>query len=51
MALLEMKLAMAVLLGRFDIQSVGTADGQPAREKLSFTMTPVGLRLRLKLRG
>jgi cytochrome P450 len=50
MALLEMKLAMAVLLGRFDIESVGTTDGQPARERMSFTMTPVGLRLRLKLR-
>ncbi len=51
MALLEMKLAMAVLLGRFDIESVATPDGQPAREKLTFTMTPVGLRLRLKLRA
>jgi cytochrome P450 len=51
MALLEMKLAMAVLLARFDIESVTTPDGQPAREKLSFTMTPVGLRLRLKVRG
>ena len=50
MALLEMKLAMAVLLGRFDIQSVDTADGQPAREKLQLAMSPVGLRLRLAQR-
>jgi cytochrome P450 len=50
MALLEMKLAMAVLLGRFDIQSVHTPDGKPAREKLAFTMTPVGLQMKLKAR-
>ena len=47
MALLEMKLAIAVLLGRFDIQSVDTADGQPAKEKLQLAMSPVGLRMRL----
>ena len=51
MALLEMKLAMAVLLGRFDIQAVDTADGQPARELLKFTMTPLGLRMRLRERA
>lgn len=48
LALLEMKMAMAVLLGRFDIASVDTADGAPPREHLSFTMTPVGLRMRLR---
>ena len=47
LALLEMKMAMAVLLSRFDIQHVGTPDGQPPREHLSFTMTPVGLGMRL----
>ena len=47
LALLEMKMAMAVLLGCFDIQHVGTPDGQPPREHLSFTMTPVGLGMRL----
>jgi cytochrome P450 len=51
MALLEMKLAMVVLLGRFDIQSVGTADGQPAREQLKLAMAPVGLRMRLRERS
>ncbi len=50
LALLEMKVAMATLLGRFDIQSVSTADGQPAPELLSFTMTPVGLGMRLRER-
>ena len=47
LALLEMKMAMAVLLGRFDIRSVDTPDGQEAAERLSFTMTPVGLTMRL----
>jgi cytochrome P450 len=50
MAMLEMKLAMAVLLSRFDIQMVDTADGLPAREKLNLAMAPVGLRMRLKPR-
>ena len=50
LALLEMKMAMATLLGRFDIQSVTTPDGGQAREQLSFTMAPVGLRMRLRER-
>jgi len=50
MALLEMNLAMAVLLGRFDIRCVDTADGKPAREKLKIAMAPVGLRMRLSER-
>ncbi|MBO9650494.1 MAG: cytochrome P450 [Variovorax sp.] len=50
LALLEMKMAMAVLLSRFDIVSVDTPDHQPARELLAFTMTPVGLRMRLRER-
>ncbi len=51
LALLEIKMAIAVLLGRFDIQSVDTPDGKEPREHLSFTMTPVGLRMRLRVRG
>ena len=50
LALLEMKLAMAALLGRFDIASVDTPDGREARELLSFTMMPVGLRMKLRER-
>jgi cytochrome P450 len=50
LALLEMKMAMATLLGRFDIGRVDTPDGRPARERLSFTMAPVGLRMRLRER-
>jgi cytochrome P450 len=51
LALLEMKMAMAVLLGRFDIERVDTPDGLAARELLQFTMTPVGLRMRLRERA
>jgi cytochrome P450 len=50
LALLEMKMAMATLLGRFDIDSVDTPDGQMAREKLAFAMAPVGLTMRLRSR-
>lgn len=50
LALLEMKMAMAILLGRFDIESVDTPDGLEARERLSLTMAPVGLRMRLRKR-
>jgi len=48
LALLEMKIAMTVLLGRFDITHVGTTDGLPPQERLSFAMMPVGLLMRLK---
>lgn len=51
LALLEMKMAMATLLGRFDIRSVDTPDGNEAREHLAFTMTPVGLRMTLRERS
>ena len=50
LALLEMKMFMAMLLGRFDVLGVDTADGGEAREQLQFTMSPVGLRMRLRER-
>ena len=50
LALLEIKLAMAALLGRFDIASVDAPDGREAQELLSFTMMPVGLRMKLRER-
>ena len=50
LAMLEMKIAMTVLLGHFDIEFVGTADGQAPRERLSFAMMPVGLLMRLRTR-
>jgi cytochrome P450 len=51
LALLEMKMAMATLLGRFDIVGVDTPQGGDARERLSFTMAPVGLSMRLRALG
>ncbi len=50
LALLEIKLAMATLLGGFDIADVATPDGGPAREQLAFTMAPVGLTMGLRER-
>lgn len=50
LALLEMKMAMAMLLNHFDIEGVDTPDGGEAKEQLSFTMMPLGLRLRLRAR-
>lgn len=50
LALVEMKVAMAVLLGRFDIEHVGTTDGKPPRELLQLAMAPVGLTMKLRNR-
>ena len=50
LAMLEMKIAMTVLLGHFDIDYVGTADGRPPQERLSFAMMPVVLQMRLRTR-
>lgn len=51
LALLEIKLAVAVLLANFDIESVGTAGGGEPQELLQFTMAPVGLGMRLRERA
>jgi cytochrome P450 len=48
LALLEMKMAMAALLARFDIESVDTPDGREPREVLQIAMAPVGLTMRLR---
>jgi cytochrome P450 len=48
LALLEIKLAMAMLLAHFDIVDVSTPDGAEAAEHMAFTMMPVGLRMRLR---
>jgi cytochrome P450 len=50
LALLEMKMAMALLLSRFDIVGVDTPDGREAQEHMAFTMEPVGLTMRLRER-
>jgi cytochrome P450 len=50
LALLEIKVAMAMLLSRYALDSVDTADGQEPQELMSFVMSPVGLRMRLSLK-
>ena len=47
LALVEMKILIAMLLANFEIESVDTAGGGPARELFAFAMGPVGLRMRL----
>ena len=51
LALLEIKMAMAMLLTEFEIDAVTTPDGGEAAEHLSFTMMPVGLTMRLRERA
>ena len=48
--MLEIKIGLATLLRRFEIDSVATADGGDPDERLSFTMTPTGLTMRLRER-
>jgi cytochrome P450 len=48
LALLEIKLAMAMLLTAFDIVDVQTPDGGEAQELMSFTMVPVGLKMHIQ---
>ena len=51
LALLEMKMAAAMLLGRFEILGVDAPGGADPAENLSFTLEPVGLTMRLRERG
>jgi cytochrome P450 len=48
LALAEIRLAMAMLLGTFEIDAVDSADGGLVRETMAFTMNPSPLRLRLR---
>jgi cytochrome P450 len=48
LALVEMKMLLAMVLSRFDIQSVSAPRGAEAQERMSFTMVPVGLQMRLR---
>ena len=48
LALLEMKLVLATLFRNFDVERDGRAGD--VREHFSFTMSPVGLRVRLRPR-
>jgi cytochrome P450 len=50
LALTEMKMMLAMLLSRFEIESVSAPGGGEAQERMSFTMVPVGLSMRLRAR-
>jgi len=50
LAMTEMKMALAVLLGGFEIESVVTQGGGEPAERLSFTMAPEPLTMRLRAR-
>ena len=51
LALLEIKMAMAMLLAHFDIDEVNTPDGAEAVEQMAFTMMPVGLKMKISARS
>ncbi len=51
LALLEMKIAMAMLLTRFEIDNISAPGNQLPHEHMAFTMVPVGLKMRLKSRN
>jgi cytochrome P450 len=50
LALLEIKMAIALILGQFELASVHTDDGQEPRELMAFVMSPVGLKMQLQAR-
>ena len=50
LALLEIKLAVAMLLSSFDITALDTPDGADACEVMGFTMAPPALRMRIRSR-
>ncbi|MFC7517556.1 cytochrome P450 [Herbaspirillum sp. GCM10030257] len=50
LALEEMKMVISTLVWNFDIVEVATPDGKEVQEKLAFTLSPVGLRMKLKPR-
>ncbi|MBY0557580.1 MAG: cytochrome P450 [Burkholderiaceae bacterium] len=51
LALLEIKLASAMLLSSFDIATLGTASGAEPQERMAFTMSPIGLNMTLRPRS
>jgi cytochrome P450 len=48
LALLEIKMALAMLLSHFDITAVETPDGEMAREMMAFTMGPENLTMHIR---
>jgi cytochrome P450 len=50
LALAEIKMVAAMLLSNFELEQVSTPDGNEPVERLTLTMAPVGLRMRLRKR-
>jgi cytochrome P450 len=50
LAMLEMKMVLATIARNYELVRVATDDGAPPRERLTFTMAPVGLKMTVKLR-
>lgn len=50
LALLEIKVACAMLLATFDIAAIDTTDGREPEEVMGFTMSPQALHMRLRAR-
>jgi cytochrome P450 len=48
LALQEIKMVIAMLFGSFEIASLSTPGDADPRERMAFTMAPVGLQLRLR---
>jgi cytochrome P450 len=51
LAMLEIKSALAMLLGNFDIASVKTPDKLPPKEMMGFVMSPLGLTMHVRHRA
>ena len=51
LALLEIKLATAMLLNIFEIASIATVDNSEPQELAGFTMSPIGLQMQLRQRA
>lgn len=51
LAMLEMKMVLAMIARTYELLSVSTADGTPPQERTAFTMFPVGLRIRVAMRA
>ncbi len=48
LAMVEMKMVITMLVGCFDVLDVSAPGGGETEERLSFTMAPVGLRMRVR---
>lgn len=51
LAMLEMKMVLAAIARNYELVEVGTENGAPPGERLDFTMSPVGLRMKLRARA